>query len=146
MPQCKIFTSWQSSQLQAHYLYDVTLLSSWRNNASKGHDNVYEYFDGLVQERRNSIANALELRLSCTNPSIWLSSVTRGTVVPRGGRVPLTLCVPYHIHKSIRNTQAFDMHLHVTQLRKKRWNIILNTYCRFAFVTLNITGPCEIWL
>ena len=29
------------------------------------------YFDGLVQERRNSIANALELRLSCTNPSMW---------------------------------------------------------------------------
>ena len=26
--------------------------------------------DGLVQEGRNSIANALELRLSCTNPSI----------------------------------------------------------------------------
>ena len=26
--------------------------------------------NGLVQERRNSIANALELRLSCTNPSI----------------------------------------------------------------------------
>ena len=29
------------------------------------------YLDGLVQERRNSIAKALELRLSCTNPSIW---------------------------------------------------------------------------
>ena len=28
------------------------------------------YIDGLMQERRNSIANALELRLSCTNPSI----------------------------------------------------------------------------
>ena len=27
--------------------------------------------DGLGPERRNSIANALELRLSCTNPSIW---------------------------------------------------------------------------
>ena len=27
--------------------------------------------DGLVQEGHNSIANALELRLSCTNPSIW---------------------------------------------------------------------------
>ena len=25
------------------------------------------HVDGLVQERRNSIANALELRLSCTN-------------------------------------------------------------------------------
>ena len=29
------------------------------------------YYDGLVQERHNSIANALELRLSCTNPSNW---------------------------------------------------------------------------
>ena len=31
----------------------------------------YLHIDGLVQERRNSIANALELRLSCTNPSIY---------------------------------------------------------------------------
>ena len=30
----------------------------------------YVHFDGLVQESYNSIANALELRLSCTNPSI----------------------------------------------------------------------------
>ena len=29
-----------------------------------------EYVNGLVQERRNSIASALELRLSCTNPSV----------------------------------------------------------------------------
>ena len=36
------------------------------------------HFDGLVQERRNSIANALELRLSCTNPSICVVSL--GTV------------------------------------------------------------------
>ena len=28
------------------------------------------HLDGFVQERRNSIANALELRLSGTNPSI----------------------------------------------------------------------------
>ena len=27
-----------------------------------------QYIDGLVQGRRNSIANTLELRLSCTNP------------------------------------------------------------------------------
>ena len=32
------------------------------------------YIDGFVQERRNSIANALELRLSCTKPSIFASS------------------------------------------------------------------------
>ena len=34
---------------------------------------VYEHIDELVQERRNSIANALELRLSCTNPSTYTS-------------------------------------------------------------------------
>ena len=31
-----------------------------------------QQIDGLVQERRNSIANALELRLSCTNR--WVSA------------------------------------------------------------------------
>ena len=35
---------------------------------------AYHHIGGLVQERRNSIANALELRLSCTNPSIWMQS------------------------------------------------------------------------
>ena len=34
------------------------------------------YIDGLMQERRNSIANALEPRLSYTNPST-LTGVTR---------------------------------------------------------------------
>ena len=31
---------------------------------------VSHHINGLVQDRRNSITNALELRLSCTNPSI----------------------------------------------------------------------------
>ena len=30
----------------------------------------HHHFDGSVQERHNSIAKALELRLSCTNPPI----------------------------------------------------------------------------
>ena len=45
--------------------------------------------DGLVQERRNSIANALELRLYCTNPSIckwvkvtWINWRYTSIVVP----------------------------------------------------------------
>ena len=29
------------------------------------------HIDGLVQERRNSSALAMELRLSCTNPSVY---------------------------------------------------------------------------
>ena len=28
-----------------------------------------QHIDGLVQERRNSVANAQELRIFCTNPS-----------------------------------------------------------------------------
>ena len=32
------------------------------------------YIDGLVQEKRNSSALAMELRLSCTNPSMWMMS------------------------------------------------------------------------
>ena len=35
------------------------------------------HFDGLVHERRNSIANTLELRFSCTNPSICYHEAVR---------------------------------------------------------------------
>ena len=37
-----------------------------------GDNFLAKYFDWLVQERRNSIASALDLRYSCTNPSIWI--------------------------------------------------------------------------
>ena len=42
----------------------ITVEVPWRWNET------ILYFNGLVSERRNSIANALELRLSCTKPSI----------------------------------------------------------------------------
>ena len=32
---------------------------------------LYVHIDGLVQGRRNVIANALETRPSCTNPSVY---------------------------------------------------------------------------
>ena len=39
---------------------------------------IYVYYiDGLTQERRNSIANALELRLSCANTSIYPLQATQ---------------------------------------------------------------------
>ena len=41
------------------------------------------HFDGLVQERCNSIANTLELRLSCTNPLICC----RGMIIWQGARI-----------------------------------------------------------
>ena len=49
---------------------DIILIPLDNNNLS-----LFAIFtfhvDGLMQERHNSIANALELRLSCTNPSIY---------------------------------------------------------------------------
>ena len=36
---------------------------------------IHFYINGLVQERCRSIANALELHLSCTNPSIWIWNI-----------------------------------------------------------------------
>ena len=36
------------------------------------------HIDALVQERRNSIANALELRLSCAKPSILSMEMRTG--------------------------------------------------------------------
>ena len=46
----------------------VSINSNWRKSSlqKQVHD-----IDGLVQKRRNSSALAVELRLSCTNPSIY---------------------------------------------------------------------------
>ena len=43
-----------------------TWVASWAMFQNKDH------LDGFVQERRNSSALAMELRLSCTNPSIFI--------------------------------------------------------------------------
>ena len=76
---------WQDSDRGSlKFISDISLLSilEKQNHKSlaeyKGDQDVtllltyLEYIDGLVQERHNSIANALELRLSCTNPSNYL--------------------------------------------------------------------------
>ena len=44
------------------------------------------HFDGLVQERSNSIALAMELRLSCTNPSNFLGDGRCISVFKTNGR------------------------------------------------------------
>ena len=51
-----------------------------------------QYIDGLVQERNNPIDNALELRLSCTNSSIFFPDYVDDFRLEdsreRGGHVP----------------------------------------------------------
>ena len=55
---CIIIMSLDSILTQPQYLGNILVWDGDKIN-------------GLVQERRNSIANALELPLSCTNPSRW---------------------------------------------------------------------------
>ena len=54
------------------FLSKLLLLQFWIACCPGGH--YWDYFiDRLAQEKRNSIAKALELCLSCASPSIWLS-------------------------------------------------------------------------
>ena len=64
--QAKYIITHRDSTLDAVALQSSTVLTA--TNISRS----IAYFDGLGQERRNSITNALELRLSCINPSISL--------------------------------------------------------------------------
>ena len=52
------------------------------------------YIDGLVQERHNPIANALELRISCTNPSILLLIIDMDFLY---GEATLVFCQKYDL-------------------------------------------------
>ena len=59
--------------LLTHWSYVFLALTHWWGHLLQL---PYQHINGLVQERRNSIANTLELRLSCTNPSISLLPCT----------------------------------------------------------------------
>ena len=60
-----------SSTMKFHnILRAIWLLVShhWKTNQNRKCSRKLKQLDGLMQERHNSIANALELCLSCTNP------------------------------------------------------------------------------
>ena len=51
------------------------IMSQTTNTIESRYNTVhFLHIDGLVQERRNPSANAMELHFSCTNPSIWNGS------------------------------------------------------------------------
>ena len=69
--------------------YGGSIVNDFETIDHRCYNDTVRYIDGLVQERHNSIANALELRLSCTNPSIWHPShpMLMPTSYPRVDRV-----------------------------------------------------------
>ena len=52
----------------------VNDIGRYMSSNFSNHEFLWIYIYGLVQERLNSIANALELSRSCTNPSIYAFS------------------------------------------------------------------------
>ena len=65
-------------------------------------DKKCQYIDGLMQERRNSTANALELRLSCTNH--WHVYISQTTFTRQGFDKTLSYCITSEQGKS----EGFD--------------------------------------
>ena len=70
--------------LTADSLYNGTVM----RKAFPCYDVIVCYLDGLMQERRNSSALAMELRLSCFNPSIWDTRANTHLIA-----LCITLCV-----------------------------------------------------
>ena len=72
---CNLFIFHQSKW---HFVNTLTILLDcvllqWAYSLSL----LLDHFIGLMQERHNTIANALELHLSCTNPWMWGESEVR---------------------------------------------------------------------
>ena len=65
------------------------------------------HIDGLMHERRNSIAKTLELRLSCINPSIFASKRRSDTWAFLGSRVE----VLYYTSTNLQHMFLFRSHV-----------------------------------
>ena len=67
-------TGWELTGTVIYWM-GLGTVTRWDGMRHHGIISIFDYHmkthvDGLGQERRNSIANALELRISCTNPSM----------------------------------------------------------------------------
>ena len=96
----------------------------WKHRQESGHEEKYRIsrytieleslvninqfqIDGLMQERRNSIANALELRLSCVNPSRYPPPIYKSpSFLQAMLSTPSTICSLFapgpHMHPSLK--------------------------------------------
>ena len=72
--------------------------------SSIGSDNVDTY--DFVQDRHNSSTLATELRLSCTNQSIWSLLMFLPTNLP--GHYFISICAPWHTHTHLFHKLTYD--------------------------------------
>ena len=110
--------------------------------------NCLNYIDGLVQERRRSIANALELRLSCTNPTICTYEhciiVSFSTYLQQDVYMNIVWLVPIGFDIDIKLEALSDFWYHICILIGTLWGV-----CHWGCVTrrlcLDWLGIIEIW-
>ena len=114
------------------------------------------YTDGLVQKRRNSNALAMELRLSCTNPSIWdlnlVITVVTNLQAPNGAKPSTDTLQIIKLHMfSFRFlcisgtglTTKWD--LVFNPLRAKFFRLNINMYLHFmSFLHIDMTQVLKI--
>ena len=83
-----------------HCLYDEKFLHFNWITAFENRLLLLSYIDGLMQERRNSNALAMELCLSCTNPSIYIIGIKVSSFkkIRSLSSIKLTSCLLKNFH------------------------------------------------
>ena len=66
---------------------------------------LFQHIEGLMQERRNSIADALELRLSCTNP-LTCDASTVSTMKENSYAGETCFALPVHLYSFLQATTS----------------------------------------
>ena len=100
---------------------------------------IQEYFDGLVQERRNSIANALELRLSCTNPPILCCDKLLSKVLTR------VIPVAWKQHDAVTGSLAKYVYRKISNIRRTKSQTLNASRLGLQLSLRNILKPSVKW-
>ena len=98
------------------------VLAHWAQFVIVSAADLPQRIDGLVQERRNSSALAMELRLSCTNPLAYDASLLCGNAGPFDS--VLAINVAGHSNPSSHVPMAHNTHHILTIVVKTmdNWN------------------------
>ena len=114
------------------------------------------HVDGLVQERRNSIANALELHLSCSNPLMWCHCI--GTLfIHRPIKAPVTWSSMVRVMAWHQPWWALMSHLYFSLIPMRPFNLLVMWHkevqldlIKFTWLTVTLsdqrawlTSPCQ---
>ena len=109
--------------ISSGFLYDCLMLRWDLHN-----------IDGLMRERHNSIAGAPELRLSCTNPSIYIAACTVYT-----GKILFNSCS--HTHNRSNTLKCYQSYRGDYQ-----WQFVVSRKCQDVPETIMCLHVCSTFV